>query len=115
MRLTNQFWILLLSSQLLISCAGLVKIPEFNVYATLPASRDGVRVNVLTGEYVKIPKEKWILLERRTLKMMPEDYAVIKKAFYNMCVGKECAQQLNLISHIFENIDAGLGKTQGVK
>ena len=47
--------------------------------------------------------------------MMPEDYAVIKKAFYNMCVGKECAQQLNLISHIFENIDAGIGKTQGVK
>lgn len=107
--------ILLLSSPLLISCASLVKIPEFNVYATLPASRDGVRVNVLTGEYVKIPKEKWIVLERRTLKLMPEDYAIIKKSFYNMCAGRECAQQLNLISHIFENIDAGLGKTQGAK
>ena len=98
-----------LSSLLLISCAGLVKIPEFNVYATLPASKDGVKVNVISGEYVRIPASEWAIQERRTVKLMPEDYAIIKKAFYSQCIQMKCAQELDLISHVFENIDAGLG------
>lgn len=99
----------MLSLLLLTGCAS-VKIPDFNVYATLPASQDGVRVNVISGEYVRIPREEWKKLERRTVKLMPEDYAVIKKAFYNQCVQFKCDQELDLISHVFENIDEGLGK-----
>jgi len=111
-----------LSSALLISCANLAKIPDFNIYATLPATagvqdgrHDGVKVNVLTGDYELIPKETWFEMEKRTIKLMPEDYAVIKKAFYGACIHQDCAQQLDLISHVFENIDASLGKIPGVK
>lgn len=112
-----------LSLALLISCAsGLVTIEPFHIYATLPAiagvqdgRHEAVKINVVTGTYEIVSAEEWALLEPRTIKIMPEDYAIVKKNTYGPCIKFKCAEDLDLISHVFENIDAGLGKIPGVK
>ena len=66
-------------------------------------------MNVLTGELIEIPKEQWELQSRRMILLAPEDYTVIKNAFYDKCISEKCKQSLNLLSGLFEKLDAAVG------
>lgn len=95
---------------LLSGCASKATIPEFSIGATRPANQDGMKVNVKTGQYVLIPKEEWRLRLRKAIILEKQDWITIKKALYTPCVVYDCADELDLISNVFEKIDEGIGK-----
>lgn len=61
-------------------------------------------MNVITGKYTRIPRDEWQKQIRTAVILMPEDWAIIKKSYYQMCIQMDCAQPMDVLDGVFETL-----------
>ena len=69
-----------------------------------------MRVNVKTGKYQIIGKVEWRRRLRKAIILEREDWVTLKTHLYETCAQFKCADELDLISAVFERIDEAVGK-----
>jgi hypothetical protein len=89
---------------LLSSCAH-YQVADFKIHATLPASKDGFGVSVLSRRTERIPAEDWEKMKLRGLIILPEEYAKLKKSIIKNCQVSQCEQITGALDDLFLTID----------
>ena len=103
---------MLLGSSLVISACASVQLPEIRPGVTLPASKDGFRVNTIKEEEETIPAVDW----KKKLDTEPyiiifsEDWATMKFVLLKNCLTMECKQTVGTLDYLFETVDSALKK-----
>lgn len=99
---------------LLTSCAT-VRIPDFKVHITLPASEDGYWVKTISNEEGRIPKADWAVKKKRGLVILSEDWAVLRYTLMKNCLTNDCKDTVGVFDGLFIKLDAALKATQSHK
>ena len=100
--------LLLLSTSLLfLASCQTVEIPDFRPDVVLPASGDCYGITVVTGKKRRIAKDdpECIKLKRTSILLAPDQYAIIKKSYYKMCITMDCKQAVKVMDDLFLTID----------
>jgi hypothetical protein len=88
----------------------MVKLEPFEIGYTRPANQNGMKINVITGEYYYVPKAEWQKRMRKVIVLELKDWLIIEKMLYGPCIKFKCNLDFDLISNSFEALDLAVGK-----
>lgn len=113
---------ILLGSLFLLAGCATVAVPDFRVFATLPASGDGYFVKTVSEDEGRVKKEDWEKACRspqpclaRALHIMPEDWVIFRDTILENCLTMECKNSVGILDNLFFTIDDQLKKLPPLK
>lgn len=105
-----------------LSGCATVSVPDFRVFATLPASGDGYSVMTVSDDESRVPKDKWLSQCKapepclaRALHIMPEDWQIMRDTILENCLTEECKNSVGILDNLFFAIDDALKKLPTIK